>query len=252
MTLTPTRPPRTRTSHRVGWTWVALSSLAIAVYAVTPYVTTPLHQLAGDSVGLAAAYEGKPAWARAAFFIHIAAGGLALVLGPLQFWRALRAACAARPPGRRPDVPVRRARGRHRDAPGARADELGRRRRVLRLRRAGRAVDLDRVAGLPRDPRRRRRRPRGLDAAQRRADLHGGDAAALGRRAGRGAVAVGRHRCGRRCRLHQRLRRGPLPRLAPQPGGGGAAGPPPRLPALRIVSTAPEDRGYARSEAGER
>ena len=91
MTLTQARPrPRTRTSHRVGWTWVTLSSLAIAVYAVTPYVTTPLHELAGDAVGLAAAYEGKPTWVRLAFFVHVAAGGIALLVGPLQFSRALR------------------------------------------------------------------------------------------------------------------------------------------------------------------
>lgn len=27
--------------NRVGWTWILLSSLAIAVCAVTPYLTTP-------------------------------------------------------------------------------------------------------------------------------------------------------------------------------------------------------------------
>lgn len=69
---------------------MALSSLAIAVYAVTPYVTTPLHELAGDGVGLAGAYENQPAWVHAAFYAHIAAGGVALLVGPLQFWRALR------------------------------------------------------------------------------------------------------------------------------------------------------------------
>src|SRR3954454_7870940 len=85
-------PPRPRTRHgsRVGWTWVVLSSLAVAVYAVTPYLTTPLHELAGDAVGLAGAYEDQPAWVHAAFYAHIVAGGLALLLGPLQFWRGLR------------------------------------------------------------------------------------------------------------------------------------------------------------------
>src|SRR4051794_24838183 len=90
-----TAPPastrsRPRRRARVGWTWVALSSLAIAVYAVTPYLTTPLHRLAGDAVGLAAAYEDQPPWVHAAFYLHIVGGGLALLLGPLQFWRALR------------------------------------------------------------------------------------------------------------------------------------------------------------------
>ena len=91
MTLAPARPrPRTRTRHRVGWTWIALSSLAIAVYAVTPYVTAPLHELAGDAVGLAGAYEDKAAWVHAAFYVHIVGGGVALLLGPLQLWRSLR------------------------------------------------------------------------------------------------------------------------------------------------------------------
>ncbi|WP_421732874.1 DUF2306 domain-containing protein [Cellulomonas sp.] len=83
-------PPRTRARSRVGWTWIALSSLAIAVYAVTPYLTTPLHELAGDAVGLAGAYEGKPAWVLSALYVHIVAGGIALLVGPLQFWRTLR------------------------------------------------------------------------------------------------------------------------------------------------------------------
>lgn len=82
--------PRTRPRSRVGWTWVALSSLAIAVYAVTPYLTTPLHELAGDAVGLAGAYEDQPAWVHAAFYVHIVGGGVALLVGPLQFWRWLR------------------------------------------------------------------------------------------------------------------------------------------------------------------
>src|SRR4051794_35314978 len=93
-TATPTRPAApaaTVRRSRVGWTWILLSSLAIAVYAVTPYVTTPLHELAGDKVGLAAAYEGQPAWIRAVFLAHVLAGGIALVLGPLQFWAWLRA-----------------------------------------------------------------------------------------------------------------------------------------------------------------
>src|SRR3954452_7336807 len=82
--------PSTPRRNRIGWTWILLSSLAIAVFAVTPYVTTPLHELAGDGVGLAAAYDGSPAWVHAVFSTHIAAGGIALVLGPFQFWAGLR------------------------------------------------------------------------------------------------------------------------------------------------------------------
>src|SRR3954451_23152969 len=96
-TVTPTTAPlhtaravRKHRSSRVGWTWIVLSSLAIAVYAVTPYVTTPLHELAGGDVGLAAAYDGSPAWVHAVFYTHIAAGGIALVLAPFQFWAGLR------------------------------------------------------------------------------------------------------------------------------------------------------------------
>lgn len=82
--------PSTPRRNRIGWTWILLSSLAIAVYAVTPYVTTPLHELAGDKVGLAAAYEGQPSWVHVVFSTHIVAGGTALVLAPFQFWAALR------------------------------------------------------------------------------------------------------------------------------------------------------------------
>ena len=91
MTLAPARPrPRTTRRSAVGWTWILLSSIAIAVYAVAPYLTAPLHELAGDQVGLAGGYEGQPAWVHAAFYTHIVAGGVALLIGPLQFWRGLR------------------------------------------------------------------------------------------------------------------------------------------------------------------
>ena len=82
--------PSTPRRNRIGWTWILLSSLAVVVYAVVPYVTSPLHELAGDNVGLAAAYEGQPSWVHAVFYTHIAAGGIALVLAPFQFWAALR------------------------------------------------------------------------------------------------------------------------------------------------------------------
>lgn len=91
MTLAPAPPrPRTVRRSRVGWTWVLLSSVAIVAFAVTPYLTTPLHELAGDQVGLAGAYEGQPAWVLTAFYVHVVAAGIALLIGPLQFWRSLR------------------------------------------------------------------------------------------------------------------------------------------------------------------
>jgi uncharacterized membrane protein len=75
---------------RAGWTWIALSSLAIAVYAVVPYLTASLAELSDSDVGLAGNYDGRPVVIQAAFYAHIVAGGLALVVGPLQFWRRLR------------------------------------------------------------------------------------------------------------------------------------------------------------------
>ncbi|WP_022892471.1 DUF2306 domain-containing protein [Agromyces subbeticus] len=75
---------------RVGWTWVLLSSLAITVYAVVPYLTASLAELSDAGVGLSSNYDGRPAFVQWAFYVHIVAGGLALVAGPLQFWRGLR------------------------------------------------------------------------------------------------------------------------------------------------------------------
>lgn len=67
-----------------------LSSLAIAVFAVVPYLTASLAELSEAGVGLAGTYDGRPAVVQAAFYAHIVAGGLALVAGPFQFWRGLR------------------------------------------------------------------------------------------------------------------------------------------------------------------
>ncbi|MFD4421475.1 DUF2306 domain-containing protein [Agromyces sp. NPDC058484] len=85
------RRPKTRTAAtRVAWTWLVLSSLAIAAYAVVPYLTASLADLSDSGAGLASNYEGRPVVVQAAFYAHIVAGGLALVIGPFQFWRGLR------------------------------------------------------------------------------------------------------------------------------------------------------------------
>ncbi|HEY3683893.1 MAG TPA: DUF2306 domain-containing protein [Streptosporangiaceae bacterium] len=76
-----------RRGARWGWAWVALSALAIAVYAPVPYLTGPLAESGGS---LASAYAGQPAFVRVAFYLHIVCGGLALLLGPWQFARRLR------------------------------------------------------------------------------------------------------------------------------------------------------------------
>ena len=68
-----------------------LSSLAIAVYAVVPYLTASLADLSeSGAAGLAGNYEGSPVVVQAAFYAHIVGGGVALVAGPFQFWRGLR------------------------------------------------------------------------------------------------------------------------------------------------------------------
>ena len=68
-----------------------LSSLAIAVYAVVPYLTASLAELSDSgAAGLAGNYEDRPLVVQAAFYAHVVAGGLALIAGPFPFWRGLR------------------------------------------------------------------------------------------------------------------------------------------------------------------
>lgn len=88
----PPAPARRRlAATRIAWTWVLLSSLGIAAFAVVPYLTASLRDLAETpSGGLAGNYAAQPWPVQLAFYAHIVGGGLALVLGPLQFWRGLR------------------------------------------------------------------------------------------------------------------------------------------------------------------
>lgn len=89
--LAEASPAPRRTATRVAWTWVLLSSLGIAAFAVVPYLTAPLRELAeSPSGGLAGNYAEQPLPIQVAFYAHIVGGGIALVLGPLQFWRGLR------------------------------------------------------------------------------------------------------------------------------------------------------------------
>ena len=75
---------------RIGWTWILLSALAIAAYAAIPYFAASLPQLAEDGVGVAGNYADRGVFVQAALYVHIAGGAVALVVGPLQFWRGLR------------------------------------------------------------------------------------------------------------------------------------------------------------------
>jgi|GEM_PF-122586 len=89
----PAPPTRNRADlgSRVGWMWILLSSLGIAVFAVVPYLTSSLPALAESGAGgLADHYAAQPAFVLVAFYVHIVAGGIALVASPFQFWRGLR------------------------------------------------------------------------------------------------------------------------------------------------------------------
>lgn len=87
-------PPQTTAgpsaAGRIGWLFVTLTALAIVAYSAVPYFTASLPQLAGEGMGLADHYASQPAFVQAALYAHIVGAAVALVLGPLQFWRALR------------------------------------------------------------------------------------------------------------------------------------------------------------------
>jgi uncharacterized membrane protein len=85
--MTTTAPPVTARRHRVSWIAVVLTSAAVVLFAVTPYLTTAL---GAQTDGLGAAYADRPLAVRAAFYVHVVAGGLALLVGPWQFSTALR------------------------------------------------------------------------------------------------------------------------------------------------------------------
>lgn len=79
-----------RSLRRLSWVVVALSSLAIAAFAVVPYLTASLRALADDQAGLAPHYASLPSAIQVAFYVHIVFAGVALVLGPMQFWAGFR------------------------------------------------------------------------------------------------------------------------------------------------------------------
>ncbi|WP_404434424.1 DUF2306 domain-containing protein [Microbacterium lacus] len=83
--------PRSRVGRRIGWTFVLLSALAIVAFSAAPYFTASLGDLAADDVGLASTYASAPPFVQGALYVHIVGGAVALVVGPLQSWRGLRA-----------------------------------------------------------------------------------------------------------------------------------------------------------------
>jgi uncharacterized membrane protein len=87
-TTSATWAPTWRT--RTAFWWIALSALAIAVFAPLPYALSSLPDLAAQGQQLATNYAGRSAAVQSAFYLHIAFGGLALLLSPLQFAPRLR------------------------------------------------------------------------------------------------------------------------------------------------------------------
>lgn len=86
----PAPSPRSSLGPRIGWTVVLLSAIAVAAYAAIPYFAASLPQLADEGVGVAGNYAARGPFIQAALYAHILGGAVALIIGPLQFWRGLR------------------------------------------------------------------------------------------------------------------------------------------------------------------
>ena len=86
--LVPSPAPRVRA---VGLGWLALSAVAIAVFAPLQYVLNPLSELAAKGGEIAVTYASRPGWVHVAFYTHIVFGGLALLLSPVQLSSRVRA-----------------------------------------------------------------------------------------------------------------------------------------------------------------
>jgi uncharacterized membrane protein len=86
--LVGTRPSRVR---MVGLGWLVLSAVAIAVFAPLRYFLNSLPDLAATGEEIATHYVARPAWARTFLLLHAGAGGLALLLSPVQLSARIRA-----------------------------------------------------------------------------------------------------------------------------------------------------------------
>ncbi|PFG41460.1 putative membrane protein [Isoptericola jiangsuensis] len=85
-----TAPTTTRSRHPWSLSVLTLLCVTVAAVAVTPYLTASLDTLAADDVGLAAGYAARPAVVRGVLLTHVVAGGVALLLSPVQLWPGLR------------------------------------------------------------------------------------------------------------------------------------------------------------------
>jgi uncharacterized membrane protein len=85
----PGKPVVARWRIPAYW-WIVLSSLAIATFAVTPYLVSSLPVLAKGNVGLSRNYLDRGLLIHSALYVHVACAGLALVLSPMQFATRIR------------------------------------------------------------------------------------------------------------------------------------------------------------------
>jgi uncharacterized membrane protein len=78
------RRPRGRARRRAAFGFLAVTAVAIAVSAVTPYLTL-------SSYGNLPEYADRPTAVQVAFYVHVFFAGSALLLSPLQIAARLRA-----------------------------------------------------------------------------------------------------------------------------------------------------------------
>ncbi|WP_261569534.1 DUF2306 domain-containing protein [Frankia gtarii] len=81
--------PRARTTV-AAW-WYGLSTLAIAVFAVVPYLTSSLRDQADQGNEVAVNYVDRSTVLQVFLYLHIAFGAVALTLSPLQLSARVRA-----------------------------------------------------------------------------------------------------------------------------------------------------------------
>jgi uncharacterized membrane protein len=83
--------PGSSSRRTAGLCWLALSAVAIAVFAPLPYLVQPLPDLAASGGEIAANYATRPRWVRTAFVAHIVFAAVALLLSPIQLSGRVRA-----------------------------------------------------------------------------------------------------------------------------------------------------------------
>jgi hypothetical protein len=83
-------PRRSALTGRLNWMWLFLVAVGVTVFALAPYTTGSLSQLARENTTLAANYATQPGFVQAAFYAHVVFGGTALLIGSLQFAAGFR------------------------------------------------------------------------------------------------------------------------------------------------------------------